>query len=124
MHPSVPLVEELLDAAAARTHDEPPQREGRLVVTHAVSLCACETLDDSVAWLIYAVGDESIGWQRLPARTYANDVVDAEHLTGDHPDPDGVLEWLRGERPYPNGWRSPDDLIYDELLRRLRPPAD
>ena len=51
------------------------------------------------------------------------DVVGADHLTGAHPDPEGVLEWLRGNRPYP--WRGPadfpeDTFIYDELLRRIR----
>lgn len=122
MHPSVALVEELLNAAAARAVSKPLQREGRLVVSHAVWLCACETLDESVAWLIYAVDDQDVGWRRLDAAQHAQDVVHAEHLTGDHPDPDAVLEWLRGDRPYPNGWRSPGDFIHDELLRRLQAP--
>jgi hypothetical protein len=52
-----------------------------------------------------------------------SDVVEAEHLTGGHPAPEGVLEWLRGDWPYP--WRGRGDYpehsyIYEELWRRFR----
>jgi hypothetical protein len=101
-----------------------PRRDGRLVVTHAVWLCACETLADSPLRLIYALGDDGVGWQRInDYRLDVSDVVEADHLTGGHPAPVGVLEWVRGGRPDP--WRGrgefPEDtFIYEELLRRIR----
>ena len=123
--PSVAPVEEILEAAASRSVGEVARREGRLVVTHAVWLCACETLEDSPLWLIYAVGADGVGWQRIDGyQQEVSDVVEADHLTGDHPAPEGVLEWLRGDQPYPRRGRSSafpgHDFIYDELLRRIR----
>src|SRR5215210_2434938 len=121
--PSVAPVEEILETAASRSEGDVQRRDGRLMVTHAVWLCACETLDDSPLWLIYAVGGEGVGWERITDRRLGlPDVVEADHLTGAHPDPEQVLEWLRGDRPYP--WRGPADFpgeifIYDELLRRI-----
>jgi len=120
--PSVAAVEEILHAAASRSGGEAPRRDGRLVVTHAIWLCACETLNESPVWLIYAVGEDGIGWQRIPGGTDESEVVEAEHLTGGHPAPEGVLAWLRGDRPDP--WRRRGDsfpqhsFIYDELWRR------
>jgi hypothetical protein len=122
--PSVAPVEEILKAADSRSKGEVPRRDGRLVVTHAVWLCACETLNDSPLWLIYAVGDDGVGWQRIDDyRLDVFDVVEADHLTGGHPAPEGVLEWVRGDKPDP--WRGrgefPEDaFIYEELLRRIR----
>lgn len=120
--PSVAPVEELLEAAASRSIGEAPRRDGRLVVTHAIWLCACETLDESPLWLIYAVGENGIGWQRLPDGTNVPDVVEAEHLTGGHPAPEGVLEWLRGDWSDP--WRGrgyfSHPFIYEEVQRRIR----
>lgn len=122
--PSVAPVEEILEAAASRSDQDVPRRDGRLFVSHAVWLCACETLDDSPLWLIYAVGDDGVGWQRIDDyRLDIADVVEADHLTGGHPAPDGVLAWLRGDQPNPSGGRGdfPEDaFIYDELLRRFR----
>jgi hypothetical protein len=123
--PSVAPVEEILDAATAQADGEVPHRDGRLVVSHAVWLCACETSEHSPLWLIYAVGDDGVGWQRIDGyRQEVSDIVEADHLTGDHPAPEGVLAWLRGDQPYPRrGRRSafPEhDFIYDELLRRIR----
>ena len=92
------------------------------MVTHAVWLCACETLHDSLIWLVYAVGSNGIGWQRIPDGTDVSDIVDAEHLTGDHPAPEGVLEWLRGEWPDARRGHGPfpeDTFIYEELQRRV-----
>jgi hypothetical protein len=121
--PNVARVEEILEAAASRSAGEVQRRDGRVVVTHAVWLCACETLDDSPLWLIYAVGDDGVGWQRITDYRDASDVVEADHLTGAHPDPEGVLKWLRADWPAP--WRGrgdfpEDDFIYEELLRRIR----
>jgi hypothetical protein len=122
--PSVAPVEEILEAAASRAEGEVPRRNGRLVVTHAVWLCACETLDDAPLWLIYAVGEDDVGWELINGyQQQASDVVEADHLTGDHPAPEGVLDWLRGDQPYP--WRGGSDFpetdfVYDELLRRIR----
>lgn len=121
--PSVGPVEDLLDAAASRTTGATERRAGRVVASHALWLCACETFDDAPTWLIYAVGADGVGWQRIPEQVDIEDVVDAEHLTGCHPDPEGVLVWLRGERPRP--WRRglgdfPEDShVYDELQRRI-----
>ena len=116
-------VEHILEAAASRSIEEPHRRDGRVVVTHAIWLCACETMDASPVWLIYAVGADGIGWQRVPGGTRTENVVEAQHFTGCHPDPQGVLRWLRGDRPYP--WRGPADspehtFIYEELRRRIR----
>ena len=90
---------------------------------HAIWLCACETMDESPLWLTYTVGEDGIGWQRIPAGMDVSEVVEAEHLTGGHPAPEGVLEWLRGDWPDP--WRGrgdfPEDaFIYEELRRRIR----
>ena len=93
--PAVAAVEEIVESAASRSGAEAPIRDGRLVVTHAIWLCACETLYASPVWLIYAVGENGIGWQRVPDGTAESDVVEAEHLTGGHPDPEAVLAWLR-----------------------------
>lgn len=79
-------------------------------------------MDESPLWLIYAVGEDGgIGWQGI-AQTDIADVVEAEHHTGCHPAPEGVLKWLRGDWPYP--WRGPADFpehsfIYEELRRRI-----
>ncbi|MGH8893239.1 MAG: hypothetical protein ACRDWY_08040 [Actinomycetes bacterium] len=121
--PSVASVEEILEAAAFRTGGVATRRSGRLVVTHAIWLCACETLNGSPVWLIYAVGEDGIGWQRVPDWADVTEVVESEHLTGGHPAPEGVLEWLRGHRPEP--WRGQgdfpqDSFIYEELRRRIR----
>lgn len=122
--PSVAPVEEILEAAASRSQGEVSRRDGRLLVTHAVWLCACETLDESPLWLIYAVGDDGVGWQRITEdRLDVSDVVDADHLTGGHPAPDAVLKWLRGDRTDPWSGRGdfPEDaFIYEEILRRIR----
>lgn len=125
MDPSVAPVEELLEQMASRSSAEPTRRDGRLIVSHAVWLCACETFDDAPTWLIYATDDGGIGWERVPEGPDIDveDVVDAEHLTGCHPDPEAVLLWLRGERPRP--WRRgggdypEDDDVYDEITRRF-----
>ncbi|KAA1425005.1 hypothetical protein FE697_003680 [Mumia zhuanghuii] len=122
--PSVALVERILDAAAAPSVGAQALRDERLVATYAIWLCACETLDDSPVWLLYAIGQDSIGWCRLGEREIS-EVVDAAHVTGCHPEPAGVLKWLRGEWPYP--WRGPADFpehsfIYNELRRRIIAP--
>lgn len=121
--PSVAPAEIILEACASRSVGEPSRRDGRLLVTHAVWLCACETMDGSPVWLVYAVGEEGVGWERIPAGMDVPDVVEAKHLTGGHPSPGGVLEWLRGDWPDP--WRGGGDVpedafIYEELQRRIR----
>lgn len=120
--PAVAAVEEILDAATASgRHRQAPQCEGRLEVQHAVWLCACETMDDSPVWLIYDTADGGIGWQRLPDGSEPAAVVHAEHLSGGHPSPDGVLEWLRGDAPDPwSGWGPdfPEHAFVFEALRR------
>lgn len=121
------LVEELLDAAVAHSTAEVTRRDGRILTTHAVWLCACETFDDSPTWLIYAVGDDGIGWERIPESLDIDvpDVVEAEDLTGCHPAPSSVLAWLRGRqrRPWPGTWSGdfPEDAyVYEEISRRVR----
>jgi hypothetical protein len=121
--PSVAPVEEILEAAASRSVEQAPRRDGRLVVTHALWLCACETLNASPLWLIYAVGENGIGWQRIPGGTDLRDVAEAEHLTGGHPAPEDVLAWLRSDWPDPWRGRGPfsqHSFIYEELRRRIR----
>ncbi|WP_459985504.1 hypothetical protein [Nocardioides sp. AN3] len=91
-------------------------------MTHAVWLCACETQYESPVWLIYAAGEDGIGWQRVARWTGDSDIVDAEHATGGHPAPEDVLEWLRGVWPDP--WRGHGDFpqdafIYEELQQRI-----
>ena len=121
--PSVASVEQILQTAASRSVDGPRRRDGRLVVTHAVWLCACETMDDSPLWLIYAVGEHGLGWQRVPDGTDLADVVDAGHLTGGHSSPHSVLAWLRGDRsdPCDGHGDAPHVFVVDELRRRVRP---
>jgi hypothetical protein len=119
--PSVAPVEEILEAAASRSGGEVPRRDGRLVVTHAVWLCACETHYDSPLWLIYAVGGDGVGWQRIDGwRLEVSDVVETDHLTGCHPAPEGVLAWLKGDVRVPHADFPEDTFIYEELLRRIR----
>ena len=93
-------------------------------MSHAVWLCACETPYEAPTWLIHSVGDDGIGWMRLTTSD-ASDAVEADHLTGRHPDPVDVLRWLRGDQPYPwpgtGGGDFPEHrYIYDELMRRVR----
>ena len=124
--PRVAAVEEMLEAAASRSGGEAPRRDGRLVVTHAVWLCACEDLNEPPEWLIYSVGEDGVGWQRIPDGTDESDVVEGEHLTGGHTSPEGVLEWLRGHWPDPWGGRGdfPEhSFIYEELRRRIPDPG-
>jgi len=121
--PSVALVEQILETTASRSIGEPTRRDGRLVVTHAISLCACTTEYESPVWLLYAVGEGGIGWERIPDGTHESDVVEAEHITGCHPAPGGVLAWLRNESDWPDslgGLDFPEDaFIYQELRRRI-----
>ncbi|MGZ6583157.1 MAG: hypothetical protein ACXVHX_02260 [Solirubrobacteraceae bacterium] len=114
-------MEEILETNASRIGAS-PRRDGRLVVSHAVWLCACRTIQDSPIWLIYAVGDDGIGWQRIPDGMHVRDVVEAQHLAGGHPPPESVLQWLRSDSP--DRWRGPRDFpedgyIYEEIRRRV-----
>jgi hypothetical protein len=122
--PSVGRVEAILRESAARTIDVPPRRNGRLVVEHAVWLCACETMDGFASWLIYSVGADGVGWQRLDHRQDVADVVDATHRAGGHPSPRAVLRWLRDDppdqAPYFADDRESVHLLYAELQRRVR----
>lgn len=121
--PDVASVEQLLRAAALCATETPPLLNGRMVVSHAVWLCACETLDTSPTWLIYAVGKHGVAWQRLRPGQDARRVVDAQHLTGDHPSPSSVLRWLRGAPPTFDSLSPGDPAIYAELLDRIRRPG-
>ena len=123
MDPSVALVEEILEAASAGSDGIAPGADGRLRASHAVWLCACETVDDGPVWLVYTVGEDDIGWRRIPHKTDVDRIIQAEHLTGGHPDPERVLAWLRGESPDP--WRGQPDFpehafIYEELQHRIQ----
>lgn len=127
MDADVAPVEELLAAVASSSTQEPARRDGRVLTTHAVWLCACETFDDAPTWLIYAVGDDAIGWERVPEGPGVDvpDVVEAEHLTGGHPSPGQVLDWLVGRERRPwhrqSGADFPEhDYIYEEISRRLQ----
>ena len=74
--PSVPAVEQLLDAAAARGSGAAPARDGRAVVTHALWICACVTLEDAPTWLIHDLHD-GLAWRRVPDTVEPLDLVDA-----------------------------------------------
>jgi hypothetical protein len=79
-------------------------------------------MQDSTLWLIYAVGDGGIGWQRIPDGRHVPDVVEAEHLTGGHPAPESVLAWLHSDSP--DRWPGRQDFpehafIYEEIRRRI-----
>lgn len=92
------------------------------MTTHAVSLCACETFDEWVTWVVHSVGEDGIGWLRIPPGAQVPDVVEAKHLASHHPAPEGVLAWLRGDDPDP--WRAQDEpeglAVFEELHRRIR----
>lgn len=121
-NPSRAPIEALLREIAAGTTDRPVRRGDLILTTHAVVLCACETFDDSDTWVVHAVGDDGVGWVRLPEGSQVEDEVVAEHVACHHPAPEGVLDWLLGDDPDP--WRSQSDpagqAVFAEIHRRIR----
>ncbi|MCO7237823.1 hypothetical protein [Aeromicrobium sp. CnD17-E] len=128
MDPSVGPVEELLDAAASRSSGEVERRAGRVVASHAIWLCPCDTDDDAPTWLVYTRGGDGIGWLRVEDGMDLGDVVEAQRLTGCHLDPGAVLSWVRGEWSTPWGAGQGDDPlhsdVFDELQRRILASQD
>ncbi|MGF9754491.1 hypothetical protein AAII07_04765 [Microvirga sp. 0TCS3.31] len=121
-NPCVAPIEKVLRNAASVAAVAPTLRDGVVVTTHAVSLCACETFDEWETWVVHAVGEDGIGWLRVPPGAQVLDVVDAEDLASHHPAPEGVLAWLVGDDPDP--WRAQDDpkgfAVFAEIHRRIR----
>jgi hypothetical protein len=52
-------------------------------------------------------------------------MLSRQFLTGGHPDPAGVLEWLRGDAPDPwSGWQADfpeDSFVYEAIRERIHP---
>ena len=120
--PAIVAVEGILDAAASRRRSEVPRRDGRLVVEHALWLCACDSLQaDTPTWLIYDTPDDGIGWLRVPPGAL-EEVVEATYMTGGHPQPEDVLRWLRGDAPDPGvGTEFPlDRMVFEALRQKIR----
>lgn len=120
---SVAPIEELLRAVSSDADAGSTRRDGRVVTTHAVWFCACETFDEWEMWVVHATGEDGIGWLRVPDDASVADVVEAEHLAGHHPAPEGLLKWLGGDDPDP--WRSQSGdpegaAVLEEIHRRIR----
>jgi hypothetical protein len=123
--PAVPVVEQILSAAAARNPAKQQQVEGRRVATRALWICACETINDAPTWLIHDDADGiGIAWCRVPDGADVGDVVDARLIAGGHTDPGDVLLWLQGKASerwiYDDAFD--DDGVIEELGGRIRHP--
>jgi hypothetical protein len=59
--PAVALIEELLDAVAARD----PVGDWSGPARHVLWICTCVTLDDAPDWIIFDT-DDGVGWRRWP----------------------------------------------------------
>ena len=96
----------------------------RVLVEHALQICACVTVDEAPTWLIVDSAD-GLMWRRIPARTDLLDFVDARFTAGGHADPEEVLRWLRREvaDPWGNGGggAGEDARVLEALRRRINP---
>ncbi|MFC5728620.1 MULTISPECIES: hypothetical protein [Nocardioides] len=118
----MPLVEQILSAAAARSAGDVTMRDGRAVVDRAVWFCACEIEEDADAptWLIYDTSDGGFGWCRVPHHANESDLVDAQVIFGDHVHPNQVLDWLQGADTAQFDLGSADQANLQDLGRRIR----
>ena len=89
--PAVGPVEEMLAVAAGRSGAPMLTSDGRVVATYAAWLCACESMQEAPVWVVHSVGADGIGWQRWDTAVDVSALVAAEHLSGGHPSPEGVL---------------------------------
>lgn len=121
--PAVAVIEEILAAAASRGPKARPLGDGRAAVTHALGICACETMWWAPTWLIHDVPGDGLVWRRVPDGIEWSDLVDAQFTAGGHADPDQVLRWLQGEAPDPwcYGSGGGDWVALEELGRGIGP---
>lgn len=118
--PAVAVVEEILAAAAGSAGDVPTP-DAKLVVEHAVWLCACVTDKDAPAWLIYDTSDGRLGWCRVPDGVEPSAMVETPLVVGDHVDPVQVLDWLKGTTADPRSDHdSPERAVFAGLARKIR----
>jgi hypothetical protein len=122
--PSVAVIERILTEAAARS-EEVPKRGGKIIADRAVWFCACATLETyDPTWLIYDTDDGTFGWMRVPDGTNVGGLIRASAMTGDHVDPQQVLDWLQGDEHHFNHYRrgagTAITLALRETIDRLR----
>lgn len=115
------LVEEIFEAASARSATPAPAPEGRPTARHALWICACVTGDDAPMWLIYDTDEDGVAWCRVPDAVEPRDLVDAALIAGGHADPSSVLLWLLGQAPEPwaGGESDGDREAIDALGRKV-----
>ena len=118
MDPHVADVEAILEAVAPRSTRTTQRRKRRPGATHALWLCACDTLDDAPLWLIYDSDDEGLVWCRVPDGAEITGLVDSRRIAGAHTSPGEVLQWLDGEVASPDDWGDP--VVIEELGRKIR----
>ena len=100
-----------------------PARDGRAVVTHALWICACVTLEDAPTWLIHDLPDDGLAWRRVPDTVEPLDLVDARRTAGGHADPAEVLRWMQGAASHPwcgGGYGCGDAVVLEVLRRKIR----
>lgn len=120
--PAVAFVEAILETAASR-HPAPPQSgKGTPVAPHALWICACVTMDDAPAWLIYDTDEDGLTWCRMPDGVEPVELVDARLIAGGHADPAEVLRWLQGKtsEPWGGGDGGGDDGVLEQLGPKIR----
>lgn len=118
--PAVAPIEQILESRAL-PHGDFTRRGPRRQAVHALWICNCYAWDDAPTWLIYDEPDGTLRWGRVPLRTEASSVVDTQFLTGNHTDPELVLEWLQGKAsaPWTDELDSEDTKVLSEIGSRL-----
>jgi hypothetical protein len=122
--PAVAVIEQIFAEAAARSA-KVPRRDGKIVADRAVWFCACATLETyDPTWLIYDTDDAAFGWTRVPDGTNVGGLIRASAMTGDHVDPQQVLDWLQGGEKHSSHYRrgagNAITLALRETINRLR----
>ena len=121
--PAVAAVEQILTSAVPAVSVADIVGRGRIVADHALSICACVTIDDSPTWLIYDTPEGQLAWCRVPDRVEPVHLVDAALSAGGHADAAEVLSWLLGATTDPwsgGGDGSSDPGVLDELRMKIR----
>ncbi len=114
-------VEEILDAAATREPSPMRLLEDRPLATHAMWICACETMEDAPTWLIYDMDEGGVVWCRVPDDVEPLDLVDARLSAGGHSDPGEMLLWLQdGASDRWLGGGGGDEAVARELQPKIR----
>ncbi|NYG59419.1 hypothetical protein BJ980_002342 [Nocardioides daedukensis] len=107
------LIEELLDRASGRH----PAGDWHGRARHALTICACVTLDASPDWIIFDTED-GIGWLRRRVDMPEGEIVRAALEAGGHADPSEVVAWLQGTAADP--WTGGDGYGDAEVVIALR----